>query len=224
MNLDYTQQLPSHYVITIGRSFGAGGRELGKRLAQRLGIAYYDKELLIDAARNAGMDESIFAQNDERAPGFLSGILPMSMGYNPLARYTGPSNVGGEAVYRAQSDFIHEIAERGSCVIVGRTADYVLRDMPGVLSIFLHAPEDVCIKRILERADCLDANRARNILRKTNRLRAEFYNFYTDRIWGDAATYHLTFDSSVLPMDKMTEIIIQYLHGFLAEQQKFYQR
>lgn len=129
--MDYSPA-PSHYVITIGRSFGSGGRALGHRLAKRLNIDYYDKELLSEAATHAGLDEALFAKNDERAPGFLSGILPMSMGYNALAWYAGPNTASSEGVYSAQSDFIRHVAEQGPCVIVGRTADYILRDFPGL--------------------------------------------------------------------------------------------
>lgn len=204
-------QTPSHFVITIGRSFGAGGRELGKRLAARLVYEYYDKELLNEAATRAGIDSAIFEKNDERAPGFLSGLLPMSMGYNALAWYTGPNTCSGESVYRAQSEFIREIAAKGPCVIVGRTADYILRDFPGAVNVFLHAPEDECVKRIMARKDCTREADARAILRKTNKLRSEFYNFYTDRTWGDAATYDITFDSSRLDVDAIADIIIAYL-------------
>jgi len=204
-------QLPSHFVITIGRSFGAGGRDLGQRLAKRLGFDYYDKELLNEAAKRAGLDKAIFEKNDERAPGFLSGLLPMSMGYNAMAWYTGPNTVSGESVYGAQSEFIREIASKGPCVIVGRTADYVLRDFPSVVNIFLHAPEDECIKRIMKRHDCKKPEEARAILRKTNKLRSEFYNFYTDRTWGAASTYDITFDTSRLDLDSIVELVIAYL-------------
>lgn len=203
--------IPSHNIITIGRSFGAGGRELGKRLAERLGIAYYDKELLVDAARHAGLDAAIFEKNDERAPGFLSGLLPMSMGYNAMAWYSGPSSVSGESVYRAQSDFIRSIASQGPCVIVGRTADYILRDFPGAVNVFLHAPEDECIKRIISRNDCTKESEARSVLRKTNKLRAEFYNFYTDRTWGAASTYDITFDTSRLAMADIVDMVVDYI-------------
>ncbi len=203
--------IPKHCIITIGRSFGSGGRELGQKLAGLLGYSYYDKELLIDAARNAGLDTSIFEKNDERAPGFLSSVLPMSMGYSAMAWYTGPNSAGGESVYRAQSDFMRHVASQGPCVIVGRTADYVLRDFPGTVNIFLHAPEETCIKRIIERGDCEKTEKARSILRKTNRLRSEFYNFYTDRSWGCASTYDITFDTSKLPMDTIARLIIAYI-------------
>ncbi len=202
---------PTHYVITIGRSFGSGGRELGHRLSESLGIDYYDKELLKEAATHSGLDAALFEKNDERAPGFLSGLLPMSMGYNALAWYAGPNTASSEGVYSAQSNFIRHIAERGPCVIVGRTADYILRDFPGVVSIFLHAPEDECIKRILRRGDCIKPEEARSVLRKTNKLRAEFYNFYTDRTWGESGSYHLSIDSSKLAMEDIVDIVKIYI-------------
>lgn len=206
------------YVITIGREFGAGGRELGHILATKLGIPYYDKELLGEAASHAGLSRAIFEKNDERAPGLLDGLPPLSMGYNPLSWYTGPGGASGQTVYRAQSDFIHAIADRGPCVIVGRTADYILRDRRCVLNIFLHAPEDVCVDRILSRADCHDRDKARAIRRKTNRLRAEYYNFYTDRTWGAASTYHLCLDSSAMPMEQTADFVIDYLNKFINQQ------
>lgn len=206
---------PNHYVITIGRSFGAGGRELGQLLASRLGIDYYDKELLSHAASRAGLDTSIFEKNDERAPGFLAGVLPMNMGYNAMAWYSGSTGSSGESVYHAQSDFIRETAAKGPCVIVGRTADYILRDFPGAVNIFLHAPEDVCIDRILKRGDTTGREEARTIMRKTNRLRSEFYNFYSDKTWGDAASYDLTFDTSKISMEAIADIIDLYIKARL---------
>lgn len=215
MNAQVTQGLPELYTITIGRSFGAGGRAVGRLLADRLGIEYYDKELLVQAASRAGMDCGLFEKNDERAPGFLAGVMPMSMGYSPLAWYAGPGAAGSQAVYTAQSDFIRHLADTRPCVIVGRTADYVLRDRQNVLNVFLHAPEDECIRRILRRDDCQCADKARQLLRKTNRLRAEFYNFYTDRTWGAADTYHLTLDSSALTTEDTVDTIIEFLKKFL---------
>lgn len=204
-----------NYVITIGRAFGAGGRELGRALSAKLGIPYYDKELLVEAASHSGLSRALFERNDERAPGLLGGFPSMSPGYNAMSWYASLGGSSSDAVYRAQSEFMHELARRGPCVIVGRTADYVLRDVPRVLNIFLNAPEDVCVARILSRGDCRDADKARAVRRKTNRLRAEFYNFYTDRTWGDSASYHLTFDSSVMPMDAIADFVIEYLTAFL---------
>lgn len=212
---DNTAPPTGNYVITIGRAFGAGGRELGQILARKLGIGYYDKELLSEAASKAGMSPSLFEKNDERAPGLLDGLPPLSLGCNPLSWYSGPGGASAERVYNAQSDFIHSIADKGPCVIVGRTADYILRDRPDVLNIFLHAPEEECIKRILRRDDCSCPDKARSMRRKTNKMRAEFYNFYTDRTWGDASTYHLCLDSSAMPMESTALFIIDYLKAFL---------
>ena len=207
--------LPERYVITVGRAFGAGGRVVGRALADRLGIGYFDKELLVQAAGRAGMDSGLFEKNDERPPGFLSGVVPMSMGYSPLAWYAGPNGAGGEAVYRAQSEFIRHLADTTPCVIVGRTADYILRDYPNVLNVFLHAPEEACIRRILRRADTATEEQARSLIRKTNKARAEFYNFYSDRTWGAASSYHLTLDSSRIDTDEIVDTIIDFLKKFL---------
>lgn len=204
--------IPTHPIIVIGRSFGAGGRELGQALARRLNFAYYDKELLNQAASHSGMDADIFEKNDERAPGFLSGILPLNMGFNALAWYAGSSNSSSQGVYQAQSDFIRHIATQGPCVIVGRTADYVLRDFPGMLSVFLHAPERDCALRIMKRTP-IAMEEAITTLRRTNRMRAEFYNFYTDRTWGDASTYHLTFDTSRFPINEIVEMLVSYIES-----------
>ena len=203
---------PSHTIVTIGRSFGAGGRELGRRLSERLGIPYYDKRLLTEAAAHSGLYTALFEENDERAPGFLSALQPLSMGLSSYAWYTGPKGSGSESVYAAQADFIREIASRGPCIIVGRTADYVLRDFPGAVNIFLHAPEDACLDRITSRGDCATREKARTILRKTNRLRADFYNFYTDKTWGATESYDLTLDTSRIDLDAAVDVICAYIN------------
>lgn len=212
--------IPSHTIVTIGRSFGAGGRELGQRLAVRLGVPYYDKKLLTESAARSGLYPGLFEENDERAPGFLSGLQPLSMGLNSLAWYNGPKGAGSESVYAAQADFIREIASQGPCVIVGRTADYVLRDFPGTVNVFLHAPEEACLDRIKDRGDCDSREKARAILRKTNKLRAEFYNFYTDRTWGATETYDLTIDTSRIPPAKAVEVIEAYIKARSSQANK----
>lgn len=211
------KKLPDKYVITIGRSFGSGGRVLGRMIADKLGIKYYDKELLLQAAEKAGMSPEYFERNDERVPRFFSGLFSFSHGYSPMSLYTGPSSIGSDSIYKAQSDFIHEIADAGPCVIVGRTADYVLRDVDNVVNIFVHAPMDSCVNRILERADSLTPEQARNLAEKTNKLRAAFYNFYTDKRWGAASSYDLSVDSSLMPLDETADFVIDYIHHRLAK-------
>ena len=199
------------FVITIGRQFGSGGREIGKALAKRLGIEFYDKRLLEEAARHAGLSNEIFARHDERYPRFISGLFSFAQGYMPVNTYVPQSPVSGDRVQEALSDFIRKLAETRSCVIVGRTSDYALKNHPNVLNIFVHAPQDVCAKRIMERGDAPDIDRARAMSDKTNRLRAQYYNFYTDKRWGDSASYDLTFNSSLLPIDQIVEIIVKYI-------------
>lgn len=200
-----------NYVITIGRQFGSGGRELGMMLAEKLGIAYYDKELLCEAAKHAGVSMEFFEKKDERFPSFLSGMLSFNTGYNPMAYYTGSSSISDDSIYRAQCEFIHSIAQKESCVIVGRSADYILRDHPRCLNLFIHASIDDCIKRIMKRGDKPSAEQARILAEKTNKLRANYYNFYTDKRWGDAASYDLTFNSSRLPMEDIATIVTEYI-------------
>lgn len=200
-----------NYVITIGRQFGSGGREIGKLVAEKLGIAYYDKELLCEAAKNAGVSPEFFEKSDEKMPRFFSGLFSFTMGYNPYTLYAGSSSISDDTLYRAQSDFIHSVAEKHSCVIVGRSADYVLRDHPRCANIFIHAPIEECVKRIMRRGDKTTPEQARSLAEKTNKLRAGYYNFYSDKTWGDAKTYHMTIDSSSLPAEEVAAMICDYV-------------
>lgn len=199
------------FTITVGRTFGSGGRVLGRLIAERLGISFYDKRLLLEAARQSGVAPEYFERNDERMPRFISGVFSFAHGYNPMAWYSDPTSISSDSIYKAQCDFIRELAARESCVIVGRTADYVLRDVPGVINIFVHAPERDCISRIIERHDAMSPDEARALARRANKLRSSFYNFYTDKTWGDASSYDLTVDSSLMPMERLADFIISYV-------------
>ena len=201
----------NNFVVTIGRQFGSGGRILGKTVAKKLGIDYYDKELLFEAAKKAGVSEEFFKKSDEKFPKFLNGIFSFSMGYNPYTFYAGSTSISDDNLYRAMSELIHSLAEKSSCVIVGRSADYVLRDHPRCINVFVHAPIEERVKRIMARGDSLTPQPARSLAEKTNKLRANYYNFYTDKTWGDAKTYDLTIDSSQMPMDDVAEVVCEYV-------------
>ncbi len=205
------------YTITIGRQFGSGGRELGHKLAQRLNIPFYDKELLLQAAQESGISREFFEKNDERMPTLVNGLFPFGFGVNTIPWYSNSSSITDDGLYKTQADFIHEIATRNSCVIVGRTADYVLRDMPNVINVFVHADMEDCMERIMRRLDCQDPNKARKMAERTNKLRANFYNFYTDKRWGDAASYDLCLSTSRLPIDHCVEIVIEYMRRRLGD-------
>lgn len=200
-----------NFVITIGRQFGSGGRELGRLLASTFGIEYYDKELIQEAAKQAGLCAEFFEHADERAPSFLSGMFAFGTGYNPASCYACSSSLGSDMVYNMQSEFVAKIAQEKSCVIVGRGADYVLREHPRCVKIFVHSTMDDCIARIMRRGDRPTAEQARVIAEKTNKLRANYYNFYTDKRWGDAASYDLTLNTSLLRMEDAVALIAQYI-------------
>ncbi len=201
----------SPIVITIGRQFGSGGRVLGKLLAQRLGIEFYDKELLLEAARKAGVIPEIYERKDERMPSVLGGGISFAMGLINQAPWAGTTSISDESMQNAIADTIRDLASKHSCVIVGRTADYVLRDNPRCINIFVHAPEQECIRRVMERADCATEAEAKAKCRKINKLRAGYYNFYTDKRWGNSTSYHLTVDSSSLPMPDLADFIASYV-------------
>lgn len=203
--------LPDKYVITIGRTFGSGGRALGRIIADKLGIGFYDKKLLVKAAEKAGYDIEFFKSGDERAPKFMGSIIPFSMGFYPVSWLGDTSSAGGDRIYKAQCDFIHELAQSEPCVIVGRSADYVLRDMENVINIFVHAPAEECARRIVGRLECKDLAEAKALAERTNKLRANYYNFYTDKQWGNAQSYDLTFDTSLLPLEEIADITIDYV-------------
>ncbi len=211
---------PTHIVITIGRQFGSGGRELGRKIADRLNIDYYDKELLSHAARHAGVDESFVTENDERTPNLLSSVLSFNMGMSTGPWYQSPTSISGDSIYASQGNTIRNLASKSPCVIVGRTADYLLRDFPCLINVFVHAPMDNCVERITRRTPELSPHKARQLAEKTNKLRASYYNFYTDKRWGDTKSYDLTFDTSLLPIDDIADIIADYAKRRLAQLKK----
>ncbi len=199
------------FVITVGRQFGSGGRELARALADELGIAYYDKELLAESAKLAGIEPEFFEQKDERFPSFLHGIFSFTMGVTPMCYYTGGGSITDDSLYKAVSDFLTSEAQKRSFVVVGRTADYILRDHPRVVNLFLHAPMEECVRRITSRQKELTPEKAEAIAKRTNRWRADYYNFFTDKAWGDAKSYDLTIDTSRMPMDKIVQMVKHYL-------------
>lgn len=205
------------FVITVGRQFGSGGRELGRELARRLNIDYYDKELLAEAAREAGVSPEFFEKADERFPSFLHGLFSFSMGVTPMCYYTGGSSITDDGLYKALSDFLQKRSEERSFVVVGRSSDYILRHHPRIANIFVHAPMEECVKRITRRNPEMTAEQAESLARKTNKWRADYYNFFTAKEWGRAESYHMTLDSSTLSIEACADMVIAYLkaRGFV---------
>ena len=199
------------YVVVIGRQFGCGGREIGKMVAQMLGIAYYDSELIIETAKQSGVAKEFFEAKDEKSPSFFRGMLSFSFGYDTGAYLMTNTPLNEDNVYVAQSDAITQIADRGPCVIVGRTADYILRNRCKVISVFLHASMADRVNRIMARGDCKTEKEAMVCAEKTNKMRANYYNFYTDNKWGEAETYDLCINASVLGDENTAQMIVDYV-------------
>ena len=199
------------YVIAIGRQFGCGGREIGQLIATGLGVAYYDKELLSEAAKSSGVNEDFFEAADERSPRFFSSLWSFNLGYNTGAYFIGDTPLSDDSICRAQSEVMTQLADRGPCVIVGRTADYLLRDHCKVVSVFVHSSIEDRVQRIMSRGDAKTEKEAREKAEKKNKLRAEYYNFYTDKKWGDAASYDLSIDASLLGTQATAMFIIDFV-------------
>lgn len=200
-------------IITIGRQFGSGGREIGEKLAAHYGIKCYDKELLSMAAKKSGICEEMIEVHDERPTNsFLYNLVmdTYSFGYNASSFTDMPIS---HKVFLAQFDTIKKIADEGPCVIVGRCADYALSDYKNCLSIFVHAKEDAKTKRIMEKYD-LSSQKAKEMMTKKDKQRQSYYNYYSSNKWGRSDTYDLSIDSSVLGIDGTVELLIQYIENF----------
>ena len=188
-------------IYTIGREFGSGGREVGEKLAAKLGIKLYDKELLQQAAKDSGFCEEIFENHDEKPTNSFLYSLVMDTysvsGYSAAPFLDMPLN---HKVFLAQFETIKKIAEKESCVIVGRCADYALSDNPNCINVFIHADLDVRIKNVSRNLNITE-NKARDIINKTDKQRASYYNYYTSKKWGDSKSYNLSLDAGKLGTD-----------------------
>lgn len=197
-------------IITIGREFGSGGCEIGHKLAEKLGIKCYDKDMLDLAAKESGICQEIFESHDEKPTNSFLYSLVMdtySFGYSSGSYTDMPLN---HKVFLAQFDAIKKIAKAGPCVLVGRCADYALEDNPELLSVFIHANMDARIRRIARDFDLTDA-KAKDMIRKTDKQRSSYYNYYTNKRWGDANSYQFCLDSSKIGIEGTVEAILKLI-------------
>ena len=191
-------------IITIGRQFGSGGKEVGIRVAKELGIPFYDKELLQEAAKKSGLCEKIFENFDERPKSLLYSIAMDSYMFSLPGAGAGDSLE--QQVYLATFDTIRHIAEKGPCVIIGRCADYALAENPNHLSLFIHAPMEARIQRVARRQK-LTPEEARKTIIKTDTRRASYYEYYSSKKWGAVDSYDFCLDSSCLGLSGTVELI-----------------
>lgn len=197
-------------VITIGRECGSGGRLIGNRLAEKLGIKCYDKELLTLAAKQSGLCEELFEAHDEKPTrSFLYSLVmdSYSLGYSTSSFVDMPLN---HKVFLAQFETIKHLAETESCVIVGRCADYALADHPNTISIFISGDMEDKIKYISKIYD-KTPEKAKDIILKTDKKRANYYNYYSSKKWGDARSYDFCINSSVLGPEGTVDAILELI-------------
>ena len=200
-------------IISIGREFGSGGRQIGEELAKKLGIKYYDKELLDHAAEHSGLCKELFENHDEKPTNSFLYSLVMdsySLGYSAAGFTEMPMN---HKVFLAQFETIRHLAEEGPCVMVGRCADYALADNPNLFSVFIHAGLDSRIARISAKY-LKSPKESRDAIQKMDKSRSSYYNYYTNKKWGSAQSYDLCIDSSKLGIDGSVDTIICALKIF----------
>ena len=195
-------------IICVGRQLGSGGRIIAKQLAEDFGCKLYDKELLNLAAKESGFSERFFEQNDEQK-GFLKSLFHMHAPHISDTSFY-KSNFSQESLFQFQSDAIKKAAEEGSCVFVGRCADYVLREQKNVVNIFITANLSERIKAVMERHDC-NAEEARKIINHKENARASYYNYYTGKKWGNAESYDFCINSSLLGLKRTEELVRDYV-------------
>ena len=182
--------MSNRIVICIGRQFGSGGREIGCAVAEKLGIPFYDKEILKKAAKDSGIVEELFENADEK-----------------------PTN---DKLFLFQTDAIRKMADESSCVFIGRCADYILRERKDMFSVFIHAPLELRVQRIC-RLYNLEEDAARALIKKTDRSRANYHNFYADRDWGAAGSYDMSINSSKFTVDGAVELLISAVQVFRSK-------
>lgn len=204
-----------NYVITIGRQFGSGGHEIGFRLAQKLGIPFYDKKLLTLTAENSRFSESFLEKMDETRPGFLSigtGALSVS-GETPLGQSYGMSH--NDQVFIETSKTMQDLAKKGPCVIVGRCADYVLRDIPTIdLFITADLEDRISRKLALDKKEKLGHDAMEKKILSTDKARSRYYEYYSHERWGDASHYHLCINTSRIGVDRAVDLIERFVLDF----------
>ena len=189
-------------VITISREYGSGGRAIGERVAKELGVPFYDKQLILMAAKESGLSEEYIKKTEQmKSTSFLYGLY---MGAQQL-----PMN---DQIFLVQSKIIRKLADEGPCVIVGRCADYILREREDLLSVFIHAPVEFRAQRAKEVYE-KEAGSMVDFVKKKDKKRASFYNYFSQNKWGDARHYHLAI-SSVYGVDFAANVLKQAAESF----------
>lgn len=195
-------------IINVGRQLGSGGHDIARMLALDFGATYYDRELLNLAAKESGFSEKIFEENDEKKGFFRSlfNVQTPHLGGGGLYK----SNFSQESLFQFQSDAIRKAAEKGSCVFVGRCADYILRDFKNVVNIFITASMEFRVEQVMSRRGGTP-EQVRHFIEQGESHRAQYYNYYTGKKWGAAESYDLCIDSSILGLVETEKLIAEFI-------------
>ena len=205
--------MESHLIISIGRQIGAGGLGTARLLAREFGLKVYDKELMVEVARESGIDETRFEDRDEKSSrGLRASLQGFRSIFGTYNRAGTDSVMSEEQLFKIQSEVMQNIAAREDCIIVGRCADYILRDEPRLVTVFISADLETRVRRIME-GEKLSEAEARRYVEQGDRKRALYYNYYTFKKWGDASSYDLCIDSSRLDNDltRVVDLIKYYM-------------
>ncbi len=198
-------------IVALGRQYGSGGREIGEKLARLMNVPFYDRELIALAAQKSGISPETYASIDETATNSL--LYALSTGaFMFSSHFTSVSELPmNDKLYILQNKIINEIAEKdGSCVIVGRCADYILRDNPNCVSVFIHAPLEKRVERVAKK-EGLSLQAAETLITRTDKKRANYYNFYTNREWGCTTNYDLSISSYPMGSDNVAQVLLEYI-------------
>lgn len=188
-------------IITVSRHYASGGREIGQKLAERLGTGYYDHELLEEAAKNSGIHQSHFVENDEKRTNSFLYLLSTTYGQGGV-----PFD---DSLFFATQNAVRKVASEEDCVIIGRCADYALRDFEKVLNVFITAPLEVRVKRAVEVYGIAEKH-AEDYVKRIDKQRVSYYNYYTDKRWGQPQNYQICLDSSALGIDGTVDLLEKF--------------
>ena len=197
-----------HVIINVGRQLGSGGHDIGRMLALDFQAKYYDREIMNLAAKESGFSEKFFEENDEKK-GFFKGLFNVQ-----TSHFSGGSmyktNFSQESLFQFQSDAIIKAAKEGSCVFVGRCADYVLRDFDNTVNVFITASMEYRVAQIMNKQR-MDEDAAQKFIEQKESKRAAYYNYYTGKKWGAAESYDLCIDSSILGLQQTEQLIAEFV-------------
>lgn len=201
----------NNYVITIARGFGSGGKEIATRLGERLGIPCYERQILTMASDKSGIDESLFVETDEKLRGSKIAKLMHKIPKEELIEPQDKKFISDDNLFNIQAEIIRNLARTESCIIVGKCADYVLKDFDNVISVYIEAPRAACVKSVMSKM-YIPETRAHKLIEATDKYRADYYNYYTGGgYWTNPVNYDMTLNSDRVGRDKCVDVILEYI-------------